>query len=32
MPTVWVGLDEDNPPIFESQAAYLKRAWVVVGW
>jgi hypothetical protein len=25
IPTVWVGLDEDNPPVFESQAAYLKR-------
>jgi hypothetical protein len=25
IPTVWVGLDEDDPPIFESQAAYLKR-------
>ncbi|SRR6266851_258994 len=22
---VWVGLDEDDPPVFESQAAYLKR-------
>jgi hypothetical protein len=25
LPTVWVGLDEDNPPVFERQAAYLKR-------
>jgi hypothetical protein len=25
IPTVWVGLDENKPPIFESQAAYLKR-------
>jgi hypothetical protein len=23
--TVWVGLDEDDPPTFESEAAYLKR-------
>jgi hypothetical protein len=22
---VWAGIDEDDPPIFESQAAYLKR-------
>jgi hypothetical protein len=25
IPTVWVGLDENYPPAFESQAAYLKR-------
>ena len=23
--TVWVGLHEDDPPIFESEATYLKR-------
>ena len=22
---LWVGIDEDDPPVFESQAAYLKR-------
>ena len=25
LPTVWGGLDGDDPPIFESQAAYLKH-------
>src|SRR5438045_3025684 len=25
LPDIWVGIDEDDPPIFESQAAYLKR-------
>jgi hypothetical protein len=25
LPAVWVGLDEDDPPVFESEATYLKR-------
>ena len=25
IPTVWVDVDKDDPPIFESQAAFLKR-------
>jgi len=25
IPTVWADLDGDDPPVFESQAAYLKR-------
>jgi hypothetical protein len=25
IPEIWVGTDEDDPPIFESQAEYLKR-------
>jgi hypothetical protein len=25
IPNVWVGIDSDDPPTFESQAAYLKR-------
>jgi hypothetical protein len=25
IPDVWRGIDKDDPPIFESQAAYLKR-------
>jgi hypothetical protein len=25
IPDVWRGIDEDDPPIYESQAAYLKR-------
>jgi hypothetical protein len=25
IPNVWVGIDEDDPPTFESEAAYLKR-------
>jgi hypothetical protein len=25
IPNTWVGIDEDDPPVFESQAAYLKR-------
>lgn len=25
IPNVWAGIDEDDPPVFESQAAYLKR-------
>ncbi|HEX9544401.1 MAG TPA: hypothetical protein VF955_04405, partial [Pyrinomonadaceae bacterium] len=25
IPTVWVDVDKDDPPTFESQASYLKR-------
>jgi hypothetical protein len=25
IPDVWVGIDEEDPPVFESQASYLKR-------
>ena len=25
LPNIWVGVEEDDPPIFESQASYLKR-------
>jgi hypothetical protein len=25
IPNIWVGIDSDDPPTFESQAAYLKR-------
>jgi hypothetical protein len=25
IPDCWVGINQDDPPVFESQAAYLKR-------
>src|ERR1700681_795375 len=32
LPTAWIDIDEDNPPTFESQAAYFEKARLVAGW
>jgi len=31
IPTSWVGINDDDPPIFESQASYLKRHGLLAG-